>query len=54
MSAGAAPVSSRSRNTNVVPARSTMSFVTRVATISRRSRCAAISSPKRSGSGDGK
>ena len=54
MSDGGAPVSSPSRNTNVVPARSTMSLVTRVATISRRSRCAAIWSPKRSGSGAGK
>ena len=38
MSACDAPVSSRRRNMNVVPARSTSSFVTRVATISRRSR----------------
>ena len=39
MSAALAPVSSCRRNTKVVPARSTMPLVTRVATISRRSRC---------------
>ena len=54
MSAGDAPVSSRRRNTNVVPARSIRSLVTRVATISRRRRCRRITSPKRSGSGAGK
>ena len=54
MSACDAPVSSRRRNMNVVPARSTSWFATRVAMISRRSRWRLISSAKRSGSGGGK
>ncbi len=54
MSACDAPVSSRRRNMYDVPARSTMSLATRVATISRRSRWRPISAPKRSGSGGGK
>ena len=54
MSAIEAPVSSRRRKAKVVPARSIRSLVTRVATISRFRRCRRATSPKRSGSGDGK
>ena len=41
-SGAAIPVSSVRRKTKVVPARSTMRFVTRVAMISRRSGCSRI------------
>ena len=49
-----APLSSFSRNAKVVPPPCSMLLTTWVAMISRRSRCARISSPKRSGSGSGK
>jgi hypothetical protein len=49
-----APLSSWSRKVKVVPPPCTTLLTTCVAMISRRSRCARMRSPKRSGSGSGK
>ena len=54
MSATGSPVSSPSRNRNVDPPVSTISLITEVVMISRRSRCAPSWSANRSRSGTGK
>src|SRR5258706_598278 len=53
MSDGAAPVSSASRKTKVIPPPWRMLLTTRVAAISRRSRCVRICWPNRAGNGVG-